>query len=160
MKPVFLAIVAGLVLLSACQTSKTVSEVPPYAPIDQALYTTILEMDSIFFHAYNTCDMETQAALYADEVEFYHDKGGLSTSKADILKGTKENICGKVTRTLLKETAEVYPINNYGAVLVGYHTFFNNQEPDAPSIPSKFVVIWQLTNDQWKITKVISLHAS
>jgi hypothetical protein len=45
-------------------------------------------MDSTFFDAYNNCDMNKQAAIYADEIEFYHDQGGLMTSKQDI-HGTK-----------------------------------------------------------------------
>jgi hypothetical protein len=34
--------------------------------------------------------MNKQAAIYADEIEFYHDQGGLMTSKQDILDGTKK----------------------------------------------------------------------
>jgi hypothetical protein len=52
----------------------------------------------------------------------------------------------------------VYPIHNYGAIEIGYHKFYNNQEPDALSIPSKFIVVWKKEKENWKITKVISLH--
>ena len=134
------------------------NEIPPYKPADQQLHATISNMDSIFFDAYNSCNMEKQKEIYADDIEFFHDKGGLSTSKSDILEATENNICGKVTRSLLKGSIEVYPINNYGAVEIGYHKFFNNQEPDAPSIPSKFIIMWNFEKEQWKITKVISLH--
>jgi len=102
--------------------------------------------------------MEKQKEIYANDIEFFHDKSGLSTSKSDILEATKNNICGKVTRSLIKGSIEVYPINNYGAVEIGYHKFFNNQEPDAPSNPSKFIIMWHYEKEQWKITKVISLH--
>jgi hypothetical protein len=53
---------------------------------------------------------------------------------------------------------EVYSINGYGAVEIGYHTFYNNQEPDALSHPSKFIIMWKKENNTWQITKVISLH--
>ena len=115
-------------------------------------------MDRIFFEAYNSCDMEKQKEIYADEIEFFHDKSGLSTSKSDILAATENNICGKVTRTLIEGSIEVYPIHDYGAVEIGYHKFFNNQEPDAPSNPSKFIILWKKEKENWKITKVISLH--
>jgi hypothetical protein len=102
--------------------------------------------------------MEKQKEIYAEEIEFFHDKSGLSTSKSDILAATENNICGKVTRTLVEGSIEVYPIHDYGAVEIGYHKFFNNQEPDAISNPSKFIILWKKEMENWKITKVISLH--
>ncbi|TXD64572.1 nuclear transport factor 2 family protein [Polaribacter glomeratus] len=115
-------------------------------------------MDSIYFTAYNTCDLKTQAAIYADEIEFFHDKGGLLTDKDVLLKSLEENICNKVTRTLIKGSVEVYTINNYGAIQIGYHKFYNKLEPNAASIPSKFIVVWKKEDENWKMTKVISLH--
>jgi hypothetical protein len=129
-----------------------------YKPESQALYDTILHMDSIYFHAYNTCDMVTQAALYSDSIEFYHDKGGLETNKQRLLEAIQKNICGKVTRVLVKGSVEVYPIAGYGAVEIGLHRFINHQESEIPSKPDKFILIWRHQNDRWQITRVISLH--
>ena len=134
------------------------NEIPAYTLTDSELHKRISNMDRIFFDTYNSCDIEKQKEIYSDDIEFFHDKGGLSTSKSDILESTKKNICGKVTRTLVKGSIEVYPIHDYGAVEIGYHKFFNNQEPDAPSNPSKFIIIWKNDKELWKITKVISLH--
>ena len=122
------------------------------------LYKKIFQMDSIFFKAYNECDIKTQQAIYSDSIEFYHDKGGLSTSKTNILEATKKNICGKVTRELVKGSIEVSPIPGYGAVELGSHMFHNNQEPGQVPKPSKFVIIWRNQNNKWTITRVISLH--
>ena len=58
----------------------------PYKPDNQKLYDTIVYLDSVFFKAYNTCNMELQADFYADDIEFYHDQGGLMTSKQEILE--------------------------------------------------------------------------
>lgn len=135
-----------------------INEIPKYKSSDLKLYNEIVKMDATYFNAYNTCDMETQAEIYDEDLEFFHDKGGLATSKSDILKSLKENICNKVTRTLIKGSVEVYPIKGYGAIQFGYHKFYNKEEPNAKSIPSKFVVIWKNKNNSWKITKVISLH--
>lgn len=122
------------------------------------LYKTIVKLDSTFFKAYNTCDIATQEAFYSDSIEFYHDKGGLSTSKKELIEGTKKFICGKVTRELVKGSIEVSPIPGFGAVELGSHIFHNNQEKDAASNPSKFVIIWRNKNNKWAITRVISLH--
>jgi len=131
-----------------------------YKPDDPALYATILRQDSIFFTSYNTCTVHLQeyADFYADSLEFYHDKGGLSTSKKEVVEATKKNICGKVTRELVAGSVEVYPIANYGAIEIGFHKFHNSAEPNAPSRPGRFVLVWRQTDKGWKITRMISLH--
>jgi ketosteroid isomerase-like protein len=139
-------------------TSAQIEEIPKYKATNTELHTDIIKMDSIYFDAYNTCDIKTQVSIYADDIEFFHDKGGLSTDKKELLKSLKENICNKVTRTLIKGSVEVYPIKNYGAIQIGYHKFYNKLEPKAKSAPSKFIVVWKKENNNWKMTKVISLH--
>lgn len=129
-----------------------------YKISDQKLYNAIVHMDSVYFNAYNTCDMATQAAIYSDSIEFYHDKGGLMTSKKDLLKALKDNICGKVTRVLVPGSIEVYPVGNWGAVEIGLHRFINHVESETPSKPDKFIVIWRLRDNKWQITRVVSLH--
>jgi ketosteroid isomerase-like protein len=124
----------------------------------KSLYQTISELDSIFFTAYNTCDLKKQAEFYSDSIEFYHDQGGLITSKQIILQATEKNICGKVTRELVKGSIEVSPIPNYGAVEIGMHMFHNNQEKGQVPHASRFVVIWRNRGDRWTIERVISLH--
>src|SRR6476659_8349454 len=129
-----------------------------YSSAQDDLYLTVVKLDSTFFHAYNTCDLATQDAFYSDNIEFFHDKSGLETSKKKILDATKQNICGKVTRELVKGSIEVSPLPGYGAVEIGSHMFHNNQEPNAKPHPSKFIIIWKNDNGNWTITKVISLH--
>ena len=122
------------------------------------LHLQLEALDKTYFDAYNSCDLVTQANMYAEDIEFFHDQGGLSTDKQGLIDSLEKNICGKVTRTLVAGSLEVYPIPNYGAVLMGLHSFANNQEPDAISTPSKFVMIWKKSEAKWQITKVISLH--
>jgi hypothetical protein len=183
-----------------------------YLPADYELYRTILILDSIFWDAYNTCNIELQTGFYSDSIEFYHDQAGLSnrnnimthfyppppkgglrsepctrpqvakvpfrgfrgcenlnttfnlshyliTSKEAILKATKENICGKINRELVKGSIEVYPIQGFGAIEIGMHRFVNiTADEGTPYIAGKFVFVWQLEMDEWKIRRVISLH--
>ena len=136
-----------------------------YTPDSKPLYDSIVFMDSVLFHAYNNCDLAKFASLFDSSIEFYHDKGGLMTSLDTIIAGTKNYICGKVTRELVKGSLEVYPVPGYGAIEMGQHFFINNQEPkpDKPDI-GKFVHTWKKENPQgpgggeWKLTRVISLH--
>lgn len=123
-----------------------------------SLYDTIKELDRIYFTAYNECDMAVQEKMYDEDIEFYHDMGGLSTDKAKLLESIEKNICGKVTRNLVEGSIEVYPIRDYGAIEIGMHEFYNNQEPNAELKPSKFIVFWKQTGPDWYMSRVVSLH--
>jgi len=126
---------------------------------DSELYKTILNLDKQFFEAYNTCEhnLDKYASFYATDLEFYHDKGGLMTSKKDVVEATKKNICEKVTRELIIDSVEVHEIPNYGAIQIGYHKF-NNLVEKSTSKPSKFIVFWKKIDGDYKIAKVVSLH--
>ena len=157
-KPFIFFQVTLFLIFAFFNTEKTFGQ---YKPDDQKLYDTIVKLDNEFFGAYNTCDqnLDKYGTFYSENIEFYHDQGGLMTSKSDIIAATKKNICGKVTRELVKGSIEVYPIKGYGAIEMGSHKFHNNQEKKGtPAKVGKFVVVWQNTNDGWKITRVISLH--
>ena len=125
---------------------------------NSALYETMLDLDAAYFDAYTTCNLEAQRLLMDDALEFYHDMGGLSTSKHELINAIEENICGKVTRQLVPESLEVYEIKDFGAVTIGFHRFFNNQEPNAPSKPSRFVTVWKNNDGRWTMYRIISLH--
>jgi hypothetical protein len=153
---IVVAVMIGLV--ASVSASAQNEDVYVYKPKSQELYKEIAHMDSVYFNAYNDCDMATQAAIYADSLEFYHDGGGLETSKKALLAAIKANICGKVTRVLVKGSLEVYAIPNFGAVEIGLHRFINHQENDHMSPPERFIVVWRSRNGKWQISRVISLH--
>ena len=156
MKNLKIALLSGA-LLFTCSVVRA-QDGYKYVPSSMELYNKIVHMDSVLFNAYNNCDMDTQAKIFSDNLEFYHDKGGLSTSKKDVLDAIKANICGKVTRVLVPGSIEVYPIAGYGAIEIGLHRFINHQENDHLSKPDKFICVWQQKGDTWQITRVISLH--
>jgi hypothetical protein len=148
-------------LLYACAAPRTpaAAGLPAYVPADQLLHDTIARLDSLFFDAYNNCRLDVFASMVSEDIEFYHDRGGKSTSKSGLVSSIKNNICGKVRRELLAGSIEVYPIPGYGAVQLGAHRFYNNQEADrGPSRFARFVHTWQRENGTWKLTRVISLH--
>lgn len=116
-------------------------------------------MDSVLFGAYNSCNLPAMANCFSEDIEFYHDKGGLMTNKDSIMASTKKYVCGKVTRVLVPGSIEVYPIAGYGAIEMGQHYFINNQEPANTAHPAgKFVHTWKNENGAWRLTRVISLH--
>jgi hypothetical protein len=121
------------------------------------LFQTIQSLDAKLFDAYNHCDLLKFGSLIADDVEFYHDKTGLSRGRQALVEGVKNNICGKVTRELVPGTLEVYPIANYGAVEIGIHRFHHPGHEEPGSVgEAKFIHLWQNQDGVWKVTRVIS----
>ena len=127
------------------------------APAPEPLLQTIQSLDTQLFDAYNHCDLEKFGSLLADDLEFYHDKSGLSVGRQALVEGIKNNICGKVTRELVPGTIEVYPIAKYGAVEIGVHRFHHPGHENTESVgEAKFIHLWQNKDGVWKITRVIS----
>jgi ketosteroid isomerase-like protein len=138
-----------------------VSILSPFAigqahPQDDALFQTVHSLDEKLFDAYNHCDIATLGTMVSDDLEFYHDQTGLSLGKASFLKAVKQNICGKVERTLLTKTLEVYPLKGYGAVEIGIHRFHHPGRPQDGMGDAKFVTLWQNKDGVWTVTRVIS----
>jgi len=145
-------------LLGSPAHSQSQNQAPAYKPESKELYDAIVHMDSVWEDSYNNCKMDVQEEIISEDLEFYHDRTGLMTSKKDLIQALRNNICGKVKRELLKGSIEVYPIANYGAVEMGYHRFHNKVE-NVTGKYARFVEIWRNENGHWRITRVISLHS-
>jgi hypothetical protein len=121
-----------------------------------SLFQTIQALDAKLFDAYNHCDLTTLGEMVADDLEFYHDKTGLMVGKAPFLAAIKQNICGKVERTIDAGAMEVYPLKGYGAVQIGVHHFRHPAHPEEGEGAAKFVTLWQNKDGVWKMTRAIS----
>jgi len=86
---------------------------------NSAIYQQVKALDDRIFQAYNTCDLTTLAGMVDDNLEFYHDKTGLSLGRSSFIIAIKNNICHKVKRELVGSTLEVFPLQDYGAIEVG-----------------------------------------
>jgi len=120
------------------------------------LFKTVEALDTQLFDAYNHCDLATMDAMVADDLEFYHDQTGLSVGKAPFIAAIKQNICGKVERTLVPGSMKVYPLKGYGAAEIGVHRFSHPGHPDDGVGEAKFVTLWQNKDGVWKVTRAIS----
>jgi hypothetical protein len=126
-------------------------------PDGDALYKTISGLDSALFAAYNSCDLGKIGAMAADDLEFYHDQTGLAVGKQNLVDAIKNNICGKVHRELVSGTLEVYPLKGYGAVEMCVHRFTHPNDPNpGPGGEAKSIMLWQLKDGSWKLSRVIS----
>jgi ketosteroid isomerase-like protein len=122
------------------------------------LYDTIVALDARWEDAYNNCKMDVMEQLISEDLEFYHDRGGLMTSKQKLNEALKNNICGKVKRELKKGSIEVYEISGFGAVEMGMHGFLPSNSKGPADHYAKFVHVWKRQRGKWQITRVISLH--
>ena len=127
---------------------------------DSALFRQVKALDSKIFAAYNRCDLATLSGMVDENLEFYHDKTGLSLGKANFISAVKNNICHKVRRELVAASLEVFPLQNYGAIEIGSHTFCNMSETpvckDETNGVGKFFMLWQKQGEQYRLTRVIS----
>lgn len=124
------------------------------------LYHEIAQADSLMFHAFNTCDSVTYRKFITEDLEFYHDLGGLTVGADNEIKSFKE-MCARnshIRRELIKSSLEVYPLKGYGAVEIGVHRFYHTNKGQEEKISGtyKFVEVWQFKDKQWKISRVIS----
>jgi len=133
----------------------------------QELHDEIAAMDvKLFAAVFDTCDTATLATLVTDDFEFYHDKDGLSsTSGAQFLKAI-EDMCARqragtdyrARRELAADSMRVYPLNNYGAIQVGKHRFYQllPGEPEKLVEVSLFTNVWKKDATGWRLARVLS----
>jgi ketosteroid isomerase-like protein len=139
--------------------------VESFAQKSGELYDTISKLDSTFFKALNECDLKKYESFLAFDYEFYHDKQGLTVSKASEME-SRSLFCGEqrerqqIKRELIKESLEVYPIANYGAIENGEHIFHLviDENTSKPVSKAKFTSIWRFDNNGWKLARTISYN--
>jgi ketosteroid isomerase-like protein len=135
------------------QTVPALDKINSQAELDAA----ITALDAALFDAYNRCDLEKFSSFFVEDVEFYHDQGGVTLGKANLTDSVKKNICGKVARELVPGTLEVHHMKGYGAVEMGVHRFHHPGNEDKEGVgEGKFIHLWQYKDGAWKITRVIS----
>lgn len=155
---------AALLLVSAASASfaqragpaQTQQQFDEVAAADQALF-------SAFF---DRCDMETLAKMVTDDFEMFHDKNGYMAKSGkeflDAIAGTcarqKTGEDYRARRELVPGTLKVYPLNNYGAVEIGVHRFFQllPGKPEKLVEVSQFTHVWKKEESGWKLSRVLS----
>jgi hypothetical protein len=167
--------VCAALLLAIATTATAADPATPGANINltagpeqsQALTEAIAKVDGeLFRHVFDTCDLDQLAPLVADDLEFFHDKGGLTSTTGTAFiesirqkcerQRTGEDFASK--RVLDRASLGVYPLNNYGAVATGTHRFYAiiAGEPDRLTETARFLMIWKQVDGAWKVSRVVS----
>ena len=129
-------------------------EIGNQAELDKA----ITELDRQLFAAYNHCDLKKFDSLLADDVEFYHDQGGVTLGHAALTESVKNNICtGDTQRVLVPGTLKIYHMKGYGAIEMGVHRFVHPKtEATNGTGEASFVHLWRCKDGVWKMTRALS----
>lgn len=123
----------------------------------EELFQTIARMDSAIFDAFNVHDVDRLMSMFTDDLEFYHDTGGL-TDYRQSAESFRKMFAGTpdIRRDLVKGTLEVYPIKDHGAIEIGEHRFCHKENGKDDCGTFKFAMIWRKAGESWKISRVLS----
>ena len=133
---------------------------PALAPLPAAkdeLYQQVARLDAEMFAAFNAHDVDKLMSYFAPNLEFFHDKGGLSDfsqTKAGFTRLFAQS--PDISRTLVPGSLEVFPVKGYGAMHIATQRFCHVENGRNDCGNSKFVIVWQQQTDAWKITRVVS----
>lgn len=159
--PVKFVLMLTYFFMAACSgvNNSLVQESKPTSIVRGELYSTIAYMDSSMFAAFNAHDLDKLKTSFSEDLEFYHDKGGLADyhqTMENFRTLFEKNKTTGLRRDLVKGSLEVSPIKDYGAVATCLHRFchLENNKDDCGTF--KNVMIWQKKNGHWKVTRVIS----
>src|SRR6266850_3265101 len=134
----------------------------------EKLTAVILEKDGCFWSAYNTCDTEKMKEFFTDDVEFYHDKGGVTMGSSALLDSIKKNLCGSNTPRLRREavagSVKVFPLQKgneiYGAIISGEHVFFVTESGKSEYLDGQanFTHLWLSKDGDFKMARILSYN--
>ncbi|MFT3789559.1 MAG: DUF4440 domain-containing protein [Rudaea sp.] len=131
---------------------------PPAGDVE----TAVRAADEAFWKTYNTCDLATTGDYFTADVEFYHDKGGLTKSRAALVESIRKNICGnpdqRVRREAVADSVKFYPMAGNRALLVGDHRFYVTEpgKPEYLTGQAKFDDLWEYVDGRWRMSRVFS----
>ncbi len=132
---------------------------------EKSVEKTILEKDSIFWKAYNDCDLAGMEKFLAADLEFYHDKNGIVKSSKSLNESIKNGLCGtgknQLRREAIPESLAVYPLKDkdsvYGAMITGEHLFYvADGKTEKAEGKAKFSNLWLFKDGKWKMHRIFS----
>ncbi len=148
----FLSLVLLPVLRLHAQSIPAFNDIKSQADLDQAGAA----LDTALFDAYNRCDLQKLSSFFAADLEFYHDRGGVTLGKEKLTESVKNNICGgDVRRELVPGTLRVYQMDGYGMLEIGVHRFYHPKSNTPPG-EGQFITLWKYEDGAWKATRAIS----
>lgn len=134
---------------------------------DAEIAATVQQQDSLFWHAYNRCDTAGMARLFSQDVEFYHDKGGLTVGLPAVMTSMGTGMCNgsrdfNLRREAVAGTVKVFALRKdkevYGAIITGEHVFYITKKGKREFLDGHalFSNVWLKRNGRWQMARVFS----
>lgn len=121
---------------------------------------------AVFRAVFDTCDVEALSGMVTDDLEFFHDKGGLTSTTGKAFLDSIHDKCERQkagtdflsSRELDRDSVKVYAINNYGAIEIGTHRFYALVEgkPKRLTETAQFTMVWKKDGERWRLARVLS----
>jgi hypothetical protein len=146
-----------------------VLDASPPAPMPDGtdLRTSIEARDAELFQLFFTgCDPGRLRTMLADDLEFYHDKGGFVFRNAEAMVADYAKQCAerakpdawRSRRELVPSSLIVDPVPGHGAMEAGDHLFYERKGdgPERLAGKGRFAMVWKWEAGQWKLSRVLS----
>src|SRR5258708_30164991 len=118
-----------IALLVGRADAQSLESIKSQAELDKA----ISSLDAALFDSYNRCDLERFSTFFVEDVEFYHDQGGVTLGRENLTESVRKNICGgDARRELVPATLQIHYMKGYGAVEIGVHRFDHPRSKTPP----------------------------
>lgn len=128
-------------------------------PTQTTLFTTVSNLDADLFYTFNHCaspdQLRKHAGYLASDLEFYHDKGGVTWSRRDYMANTKNHVCGQFRRELIPGSLQIFPIKDFGAIEQGKQKFCWLKSEKCFG-EAQFLILWHHMGNRWVATRVFS----
>ena len=152
----------SLLLMSAALAASA-----PPMPEGPALRVSIEARDAELFELFfQGCDPARLRPMLADDVEFYHDKGGFVFRNAEAMVADYAKQCAerakpdswRSRRELVTSSLIVDPVPGYGAMEAGDHLFYERKGdgPERLAGRARFSMVWVWSDGSWKLSRVLS----
>ncbi|MGE7137656.1 nuclear transport factor 2 family protein [Luteibacter sp. NPDC031894] len=115
-----------------------------------------------FWTAYNACDMTTMSDLIEPAVEFYHDKGGLTSGRQALIDSLRKGPCGDPKMHLRREAVAssitFHSMKGGYGLITGHHLFYVTWEgkPEHLDGQADFTTLWKDDGGKWRMYRVLS----
>lgn len=141
----------GLLALPAVSAAQSAARTPA------ELTAAVAHADSAMFAEYNRHDAPALMRWFSDDLEFYHDLGGLQR-RADVAAAFTQVLSRNdgMRRELVPGSLKVLPVGRYGAMEFGEHRFCHRENGADICGTFAFVMIWRADAEAWRVTRVIS----
>jgi hypothetical protein len=122
----------------------------------------VRDADARYWQAFNACDLSAMDGLFTDDAEFYHDKTGLTSSKAAVIDSLRKGPCAdprmRLRREAVRGSLRFHPLAGGYALLSGTHRFYVREagKPERLDGQAEFTNLWQSVEGHWRMRRIFS----